>query len=293
MGIDMICSVLGKAPAFGLLTEEGRKADWLVEIKIDKDELDHLPNPEMVGAAVGIKCVEDIPYITGMDKFITKGVCEETEGYLKDFGGATASNGALACYHMEGVTPEAIKYGRDLLNPGYKTYVIDVPELERIYNSYPNLWKEKDAMPDRVFLGCPHLSYQQYLEWGNRIANALEENKKDKVALEVSMFGAQVVKDDFISRNKELYEKLVGYGVKFPLCCPLMWCTSPVADAEKIATSSNKTRVYSTARFFFDAALVHLIVHGELPDKLIQLVAPKSDIKSCSSAPKSGDIEDM
>jgi len=59
-----------------------------------------------------------------MDKFIPE-INEETAGYLKDLGAATASNGAVGLYHMEGVTPEAVKQGCELLVNDYKTYVID------------------------------------------------------------------------------------------------------------------------------------------------------------------------
>jgi hypothetical protein len=109
-----------------------------------------------------------------MDRFI-KEINEETSGYLKDLGAATASNGAVGLYHMEGVTPEAVDKGRALLNEGYQTYVIDDAELDRIYKTYPNLWKDKQGTPQRVFLGCPHMSYGQMVEWGERIVGAMEK----------------------------------------------------------------------------------------------------------------------
>ena len=259
MGIDMLCSVLRKAPVFGLMTDEGRKARWLIEVKTSKQ-----PNPEMIGSAIGLKVMEDVSYITGMDKFLP-GVTEETSGYLKDLGAATASNGAVGLYHMEGVTPEAVKLGRDLLVDDYQTYVIDDAELKRIYASYPNLWKEQDGTPERVFLGCPQMSYGQMVEWGTRIVDAMEKAGKTKVALPTYFFAFIKVKEDFEKRNPEIANKIAGYGISIPKNCPMMWCSTPGTGAERIATNSNKTRVYTSARFFFDDALTHLIVHGELP----------------------------
>jgi len=263
MGIDMLCSILQRAPVFGLLTDEGRKATWHIDVRLDK-----IPHPEMIGSAVGIKVTEDVSYITGMDKFLKGGVNEETTGYLKDFGAATASNGAVGLYHMEGVTPEAVKHGKDILKEGYQTYVIDDAELKRIYAAYPNLWKEKEGTPERVFLGCPHMSYAQMVDWGNRIINAMEKAGKTKVGVPTSMFGSIFVKQDFEKRNPEIAKKLDSYGVTRPINCPMMWCSTPVSGAERVATNSNKTRVYTTARFFFDDVLTHLIVNGELPAKI-------------------------
>ncbi len=259
MGIDMLCNILGKAPKFGLLTDEGRQAVWLIEVKTTK-----MPHPEMIGSAIGLKVMEDVSYITGMDRFI-KEINEETSGYLKDLGAATASNGAVGLYHMEGVTPEAVKKGRDLLNDGYQTYVIDDAELDRIYKSYPDLWKDQHGDPQKVFLGCPHMTYGQMTEWGKRIVDAMEKAGKDKVGVPTYMFGSQYVKDAFGKRNPELAKKLEAFGVSIPINCPMMWCSTPVEMNERVATNSNKTRVYTTARFFFDGVLTELIVTGRLP----------------------------
>lgn len=261
MGIDMLCSIIAKAPAFGLLTDKGRQAKWLIDVQLSEK-----PHPEMIGSAIGMKVVEDVSYITGMDKFIPE-INEETEGYLKDLGAATASNGAVGLYHMEGVTPEAVKHGRDLLDEGYQTYVIDDAELKRIYATYPNLWKDEEGTPERVFLGCPHMTYGQMVEWGNRIVDAMEKAGKDKVAVPTYFFGSAPVRADFEKRNPDIVKKLDAYGVGRPINCPMMWCSTPVAGAERVATNSNKTRVYTSARFFFDDTLSHLIVHGELPSK--------------------------
>ena len=259
MGVDMLCDILGKAPLFGLLTDEGRQAVWLIDVKTTK-----LPHPEMLGSAIGLKVMEDVSYITGMDRFI-KGVDAQSSGYLKDLGAATASNGAVGLYHMEGVTPEAVDKGRDLLNEGYQTYTIDDAELDRIYKSYPNLWKDKQGTPQRVFLGCPHMSLGQMTEWGNRIVDAMEKAGKDKIGVPTYMFGSQYVKDAFEKKNPEVAKKLDSYGVSIPINCPMMWCSTPVEGAELVATNSNKTRVYTTARFFFDDVLTDLIVTGKLP----------------------------
>jgi predicted aconitase len=263
MGIDMLCNILGKAPRFGLLTDEGRQAVWLIEVKTSK-----LPHPEMIGSAIGLKVMEDVSYITGMDRFIPA-VNEQTSGYLKDFGAATASNGAVGLYHMEGVTPEAVEKGRDLLNEGFQTYVIDDVELERIYKSYPNLWKDQRGTPQKVFLGCPHMSYGQMAEWGERIVTAMDKAGKDTIGVPTFMFGSQYVKDAFEIRNPEVARKLQAYGVSIAVNCPMMWCSTPVQGSEMVATNSNKTRVYTTARFFFDEVLTELIVTGELPDNAI------------------------
>ena len=257
--IEHVAQTRGDGDGFDILSFEPSGAERLIEVKTTK-----MPNAEMIGAAIGIKVVEDVLYITGMDRFIS-GINEETMGYLKDLGAATASNGAVGLYHMAGVTPEAVKKGRDLLNERHQTYVIDDAELDRLYKSYPDLWKDKHGDPQRVFLGCPHMTYGQMTEWGKRIVDAMEKAGNSKVGVPTFMFGSQYVKDAFEKRNPELAKKLEEIGVAIPINCPMMWCSTPVQMNERVATNSNKTRVYTTARFFFDDALTELIVTGKLP----------------------------
>ena len=74
------------------------------------------------------------------------------------------------------------------------------------------------------------------------------------------------MKKAFEEKNPEVAKKLQEFGVSIPVNCPMMWCSTPVEGAELVATNSNKTRVYTTARFFFDDDLTQLIVSGELPE---------------------------
>ena len=94
--MDIMGSVLGYVPYFGLLTDEGRKATWIVKIETSKK-----PEAQLLGSAIGMKVMEDVPYIVGLDKWIGTELDEATCSYLKDFGAATASNGAVGLYHIE------------------------------------------------------------------------------------------------------------------------------------------------------------------------------------------------
>ncbi|MCQ6282861.1 DUF521 domain-containing protein [Bacillus sp. EB600] len=108
--IELLCGIVGKTPEFGLLTDEGRRAGWLIEVKTTK-----VPTATVLGSAIGMKVVGDVPYIVGLDQFIGTELDSNTKDYLIDMGAATASNGAVGLYHVENVTPEAIEHGRELL----------------------------------------------------------------------------------------------------------------------------------------------------------------------------------
>ena len=140
--LDIFSLILGKVPEFGLLTDEGRKADWIIELKTTK-----LPEAQVLGSAIGLKVMEDVPYVEGLDKYLGTELNDFAKDYLKDFGAATASNGAVGLYHIENLTPEAKESGKKLIKPNAKVYVIDDAEIERVYKSYPVLWKKENAKP--------------------------------------------------------------------------------------------------------------------------------------------------
>ena len=140
--MDIMGSIAGFIPHFGLLTDEGRKATWIIKVATTKK-----PEAQLLGSAVGMRVCEDVPFITGMEKWLGTELNDENCAYLKDFGAATASNGAVGLYHIENLTPEAKEQGAGLVAPGAKVYVIDDAELERVKANYPVMWKTPDAQP--------------------------------------------------------------------------------------------------------------------------------------------------
>ena len=176
--IDIMGSIVGYVPYFGLLTDEGRKATWVIKVQTSKK-----PEAQLLGSAIGIKVMEDVPYVIGLDKWIGNELDDEACSYLKDFGAATASNGAVGLYHIAGLTPEAVELGEAFITEDAKEYVIDDAELERVKKNYPVIWKDQGATPKLCFVGCPHLSLAQLKEWTVNIEQALAKNGKKKVTV--------------------------------------------------------------------------------------------------------------
>lgn len=257
--IELFGSILGKVPEFDLLTDEGRKAKWIIEVKTTK-----IPEAQVLGSAIGMKVMEDVPYVKGLDKWIGTELNNDAKAYLKDFGAATASNGAVGLYHIENLTPEAVEFGDKLINADAKTYVIDDAELERVYKNYPVMWKDKNATPKLCFIGCPHLSYAQLGEWADRFEKELNKQGKSTVAIRTVMTTAPETLERFKKENKTAYDKLIKFGVKLSSICPLMYMNNPLCGGEtsNVITCSNKLRTYTTARYFTTDDITTIAVKG-------------------------------
>ncbi len=250
--IELFGSILGKVPYFGLLTDEGRKATWIVEVKTSKK-----PEAQILGSAIGMKVMEDVPYIKGLDKWIGTELDGDTKAYLKDFGAATASNGAVGLYHIENLTPEAVESGADLIADNAQVYVVDDAELERVQASYPVMWKDKAATPKLCFVGCPHLSHAQLIEWTDNVAEGLKKNGLKKVSIPTVFTAAPGVIEEF---EKTPYAaKLKETGVVLSYICPLMYMNNPLCKSMPVITNSNKLRTYTTSRYYRSDEILDII----------------------------------
>ncbi len=241
--IEMMGSIAGFVPEFGLLTDEGRKADWVVEIRTEK-----LPEAQILGSAIGMKVLEKVPYIKGLDRWIGTELNDTACAYLKDFGAATASNGSVGLYHIENLTPEAVDYGEELIREGASVYVIDDAELERVKSSYP------------CFMGCPHMTLQQLKDWTVRVEDGLKASGNKKVQIPTVFTSAPGV----ISKFKEsgFAERLEATGIILSYICPLMYMNNPLSKKMPVITSSNKLRTYTSARFYSDDEILDMITKG-------------------------------
>ena len=253
--MDIMGSIAGCVPHFGLLTDEGRKATWIVKVQCRNK-----PEAQLLGSAIGMKVMEDVPFITGMEEWLGTELNDDNCAYLKDFGAATASNGAVGLYHIENLTPEAKELGASLVAPGAKVYVIDDAELERVKNAYPVIWKNPDAQPKLCFIGCPHMSLQQLKDWTVRVEEGLKASGNKKVLIPTVFTTAPAVMKEF--EQTEYAERLKATGVILSFICPLMYMNNPLAGKMPVITCSNKLRTYTTARFYTEAEILDKITKG-------------------------------
>ena len=254
--IDLMGSIVGYVPEFGLLTEEGRKAKWVVRINTEKK-----PEAQLLGSAIGMKVMEDVPYVIGLDKWLGNELDDAACTYLKDFGAATASNGAVGLYHIDGLTPEAKEFGTSLILDGAEEYVIDDAELERVKASYPVIWKNKDAKPKLCFMGCPHMSLEQLKTWTVRVEEGLRQSGNKKVVIPTVFTASPAVLEAFA--KTEFADRLKETGVITSYICPLMYMNNPLCKSMPVITSSNKLRTYTSARYYTDDEILAEITGGK------------------------------
>lgn len=253
--LEMFGSIAGCVPYFGFLTDDGRKADWIVEIRTTKK-----PEAQLLGSAIGMKVMEKVPYVKGLDQWIGTEINQEVVGYLKDFGAATASNGAVGLYHIDNLTPEAKELGESLIREGAPTYVIDDAELQRVQDNYPCIWKDINADPVLCFIGCPHLTLTQLHQWTANIIAGLAAHDRTTVSVPTVINTAPATLKEF--EKTEDFRRLKLAGVIVSYICPLMYMDNPLCSKLPVITCSNKLRTYTSARFYNEEQILDKITGG-------------------------------
>ena len=253
--MDIMGSIAGYVPNFGLLTDEGRRATWIIKVETTKK-----PDAQLLGSAIGMKVMEDVPYVYGLNQYLGSELNDAACTYLKDFGAATASNGAVGLYHIHDLTPEAKLHGEKLIADGAQVYVIDDAELQRVKDSYPVIWKNPDATPKLCFMGCPHMSLEQLKSWTDKVEAGLKAAGNKEVVIPTVFTAAPAVLAEF--EKTEYAARLKRCGVITSYICPLMYMNNPLCKTMPVITSSNKLRTYTSAKYLSDDEILVAITKG-------------------------------
>jgi predicted aconitase len=160
----LAAAITGRTAAYGLHLEEKRRATLRVSVRCPVRTLSDFG---ALGYLVGKAARNRVPFFVGL-----KGTASEIG--LRALGAAMAASGAVALYHVEGVTPEAGQ--RDVLAPGDETLIVD--DLRPGYAALDADVREIDL----VWFGCPHAGLEEIAE-----VVRLLDGRQVRVALWITM----------------------------------------------------------------------------------------------------------
>ncbi len=151
---DICCAITGRAPAIGLHLTENRAGKILLKLHDIPGALqtgdDFYP---VLGHYLGKITQDRIPVIEGMK-------VAPNDDQLKALGAASASSGAVALFHMVGVTPEAptVEAAFQGTTPEETIHVT----MDLLRQARKDLTHADDARLDMVVLGSPHFSLAEF-----------------------------------------------------------------------------------------------------------------------------------
>ena len=157
--IDLCCAITGRAPAWGLHLDKGRRGQLLFRLVGFASSLE--PTDALyvaLGLLIGEGSGERVPVIDGLPP-------PRDEDQLKALGAAAASTGAVGLFHAVGITPEAPTLSAAFAGRAPEQ-TIDVTPADAD-DALRRLSTVPDGTPiSAVCLGTPHFSRE---EWGRLI----------------------------------------------------------------------------------------------------------------------------
>jgi len=212
----LAAAIAGRTPLYGLHLGENRAPTIEVRTPPLMGEHEYAVLGYLVGRTIG----EGVP--------LFRGVGRPSRDQLKALGAGLACSGGIGLFHVEGVTPEAVR------NPMRAGEVMEVSRIE-LEEERARLGDEVQD-PDMIFIGCPHSSLEQIQEFYSLLGGR-------RVRRRTWIFTSRAVRDE--AERIGLIHGLRRLGVEV-VCdtCPIV---APIREmgVRSIATNSSKAAYLS------------------------------------------------
>jgi len=207
----LAAALIGKTPCYGLHLEHNRMPQVIVRVQGDTRDWS-VAEYGALGYHAGKLVGNRIPFISGINP---------DRDQLKGLGAAMAATGAVALYHVEGVTPEAVKIPFDI--SGLETIAVESEEIKTLFKEIP---------VEAVAVGCPHCSPAELEEIARLLTGKV-------VTRPFYVFAAQGV----INKNTKIVDSIEKSGARvFADTCMVV---SPVMEQySSIMVNSGKALAY-------------------------------------------------
>jgi predicted aconitase len=227
---DICCAITGRVPAIGLHLTENRAGQLLLQLKNIPEQLqasdDFYP---VLGHWMGKISQDRIPVVEGME-------INPNDDQLKSLGAAAASSGAVALFHMIGITPEAPT--REAAFQGNAPEVTLPVTMNLLREARDELTHTDSSKLDMVVLGSPHFSLAEFKQLAPLVAG---RQKHPAVRFLVTSSRAMTQ----LAKQAGFLEPLQAFGAQLTVDTCIL--TSPMlpAEIEHLMTNSAKFAYYT------------------------------------------------
>lgn len=207
----LAAAIIGKTPKYGLHLVENRKPGIHIQVDGEPKGADASWYGAL-GYLAGKISGNRIPLISGI---------RPGRDQLKNLGAAMAATGAVALYHVQGITPEARVFS--FSSEGLENIVIEADEVASLFTG---------EQVDAVAIGCPHCSPDELMTLATLLDGCT-------VTKPVYIFAAR----DVIERENEHIRKIERSGAR--VYADTCMVVSPALERyDRIMVNSGKALSY-------------------------------------------------
>ncbi len=242
---DICCAITGRAPAIGLHLTENRAGNLLFQLNEISETLqlsdDFYP---VLGHFIGKTSLDRIPVLDGM-------CIVPSEDQLKALGAAAASSGAVALFHMIGVTPEAPTL--ESAFQGKQPQETIKVTMDMLRESRRELTHTDSEKLDIVVLGSPHFSLAEFKRLSPLVAGK-QKHRNVKFLVTSSRAMTQ------LARQAGFLDPLESFGAQLTVDTCILTTPMLPPEMQYLMTNSAKFAYYAPG------LLVRKISFGSLKD---------------------------
>lgn len=228
--MDICAAIVGRVPAWGLHLDENRGGDLLirlVDVPLELQEEDTFCT--VLGYLVGKIAGDRVPVIDGLD-------ARPDEDYLKALGAGAASAGAVALFHIVGLTPEAPTL--EAAFRGHEPEEVHEIRVDDLRAARRELTTTDGDSIDMVVLGSPHYSLAEF----RRLAPLVEGRTchPDVIFLITT---SRMMRS--LAEQAGVLEPIREFGARLTVDTCLLTTPMKPADTDVLMTNSAKYAYYS------------------------------------------------
>lgn len=250
--LDICAAITGRVPAAGLHLTENRAGQLLLR-------LSDVPRPlqeddsfyPVLGHLMGKVAEDRIPVLEGL-------AASPTEDQLKALGAAAASSGAVALFHIVGLTPEAPT--REAAFQGRKPGQVLNITIEHLRAARRELTTATGEKLDMVVLGSPHFSLAEFRQLAPLLAGRQRHPEVQFLVTSSRAMAALADKAGFL-------EPLRRFGGKITVDTCILATPMLPPEIKVLMTNSAKYAYYSPG------LLNTQVVFGQLADCVHSAIA--------------------
>jgi predicted aconitase len=242
---DICAAITGRVPEVGLHTDAGRRGEILITLTGVPHRLQELDEfYPVLGFLLGRLAEDHIPVVEGL-------TVQPTDDQLKALGASAASSGAVALFHLAGITPEAPTVaeafgGRAPLS----THNVGMAELN---DARAQLTTSGDAPVDLVLLGSPHFSIAEF----RQLAPLLKGRRKSD-SVEFLVTTSRIMRT--LAADSGMLKDLESFGGRLTVDTCVLATPMLPPSIKTIMTNSGKYAYY------VPGLLDRQVVYGSLAD---------------------------
>jgi hypothetical protein len=228
--MDICAAITGRVPAVGLHLTENRAGQVLIQLSRVPEALQRDDSfYPVLGHLLGRLALDRIPVLEGL-------AVEPSEDQLKALGAAAASSGAVALFHLVGVTPEAPTVAAAFQGrPPIQEIEITLEELRQARS---DLTTRPGSRLDLVVLGSPHFSLAEF----KRLAPLLAGRQRHE-RVQFLVTTSRAVRD--LARAAGLLDPLERFGGRLTVDTCVLATPMLPRSVKTLMTNSGKYAYYA------------------------------------------------